>query len=91
MNGKVIEIFAKIPKLEADGSNWVIFKDRFLFAAAAASLRDHIDGKGAAPKPVTFASSSGLLSAAQQEALDDYAERLSRWQSNDRNSRPSEV
>ena len=83
MNGKVIEFFAKIPRLEADGSNWVIFKDRFLYAAAAASLLDHIDGKGAAPKPVTFASSSGPLSADQREALDDYAEQLSRWQSNE--------
>ena len=31
--------------------------------------------------PVTFPSGSGPLSATQQEALDDYAERLSRWRS----------
>jgi hypothetical protein len=30
--------------LEVDGSNWVIFKDRFAFAAAAAGLEKHIDG-----------------------------------------------
>ena len=28
----------QILKLEVDGSNWVIFKDNFMFAAAAASL-----------------------------------------------------
>ena len=48
MNGKVIKFFAKIPRLEADGSNWVIFKDRFLYAAATVSLLNHIDGKWAA-------------------------------------------
>ena len=79
MNGKVLEFFAKIPKLETDGLNWVIFKDRFLYAADAASLKEHIDGTGAAPRPVTFPLGSGPLSAAQQEALDDYTELLSRW------------
>ena len=29
VNGKVLEFFTKIPKLEADGSNWVIYKDHF--------------------------------------------------------------
>ena len=47
------------------------------------SLLDHIDGKGAAPKLVTFTSSSGPLFATQQEALDDFAEQLLRWQSNE--------
>ena len=69
-NGKILEFFVKIPKLEADGSNWVIFKDRFLFAAAAASLISHIDGTGAAPTPVTFASSP--LTAEEQKELDNY-------------------
>ena len=80
-NGKILEFFTKIPKLEANGSNWVIFKDRFLFAAAATSLISHIDGIGAAPTPVTFAS--GPLSAKQQKALDDYRSELSRWQSDE--------
>ena len=42
-NRKVLEFFAKIPRLEADQSNWVIYKDQFLYAAAAASLNQHID------------------------------------------------
>ena len=43
-------------KLEVDGSNWVIFKDWFLFAAAAAALKGHIDGTEeppVAPVPAT--------------------------------------
>jgi gag-polypeptide of LTR copia-type len=81
-NGKILEFFAKIPKLEADGSNWVIFKDRFMFAAAAASLIDHIDGTGKVPSPpVTRTTDSGALTEIQQGALDEYAAELSRWRS----------
>ena len=43
-NSKLLEFFVHIPKLEIDGSNWVIFKDRFLFAAATAALKGHING-----------------------------------------------
>jgi len=49
INGKLLEFFVRIPKLETDGSNWVIFKDRFAFAATAAALGNHIDGTGTAP------------------------------------------
>src|ERR1700678_1025747 len=81
-NGKILEFFAKISKLEADESNWVIFKDRFMFAAAAASLIDHIDGTGTVPSsPVTCTMDSGALTEIQQEALDEYAAELSRWRS----------
>jgi hypothetical protein len=48
-NGKLLEFFAHIPKLDIDGSNWVIFKDRFIFAAAAAALKGHIDGTAKQP------------------------------------------
>src|SRR5271168_3398649 len=81
-NGKILEFFAKIPKLEADGSNLAIFKDRFMFAAAAASLIDHIDGTGKVPSPpVTRTTDSGALTEIQQGALDEYAAELSRWRS----------
>ena len=82
-NGKVLEFFAKIPRLEADESNWVIYKDQFLFAAAAASLANHIDGTGVLPKPVTIPRGTEPLTASQQEALDDYATEMSRWQSDE--------
>jgi hypothetical protein len=36
------EFFTCIPKLESDGSNWVIFKDCFLYVADAVSLKPHI-------------------------------------------------
>jgi hypothetical protein len=80
-NGKILEFFIRIPKLEPDGSNWVIFKDRFLFAAAAASLKSHIDGTATAPVPVMTGPSP--LSAEQQQKLDDYHTALSKWQSDE--------
>ena len=80
-NGKVLEFFAKILRLEADRSNWVIYKDRFLFAAAAASLANHIDGTGVPPKPAVIPRGTESLTAVQQKALDDYATEMSRWQS----------
>jgi hypothetical protein len=46
MNGKLLELFIHIPKLEVDGLNWVIFKDHFVFAAATAGLDKHIDSTG---------------------------------------------
>ena len=45
-NSKILELFARIPKLETNGSNWVIFKDHFLYAVVATSLVTHIDGTG---------------------------------------------
>src|SRR6202522_4312065 len=82
-NGKILEFFTKIPKLEADGSNWVIFKDRFLFSAAAASLVSHIDGTGGAPILETGFPRSGPLSEAQQAELDKYTSDLARWESDE--------
>lgn len=83
VNGKVLEFFTKIPKLEADGSNWVIFKDCFLFAAAAASLTSHIDGKGAEPTLTTGFLRTGKLSESQQEELDKFTSDLAQWQSDE--------
>ena len=65
--------------MEADGTNWVIFKDHFLFAAAAASLIQHIDGTGAPPSLVTSVSGSDPSMADQKEVFDNYTAELSRW------------
>ena len=66
----------KIPKMEADRSNWVIFKDRFFYAAAAASLISHIDGTEALPSPVTYPD---LLTDEQKGEIKEYQLELFRW------------
>ena len=44
----------RIPKLDVAGTNWVIFKDRFIWALDARCLLDHIDGTGGEPAdPIT--------------------------------------
>ena len=69
--------------MESDGSNWVIFKDHFIFAATAASLVLHIDGTGSALTPVPPPSGTGPITAEQQAALDNYALELLKWQSDE--------
>ena len=80
-NSKILEFFARIPKLETDGSNWVIFKDRFLYAAAAASLITHVDGTEVLPPLVTIGPRPPTTE--QQQELDEYNLALSKWKSDE--------
>ena len=78
-NSKLLEFFTHIPKLEVDGSNWVIFKDHFLFAAAAASLKGHIDGSKKSPaSPMLIPS--GPLTEDQKVAMIEYGKLLTKWE-----------
>ena len=78
-NSKLLEFFIHIPKLEVDGSNWVIFKDRFLFAAAAASLKGHIDGTGKPPvNPVLTPCEP--LTEDQKLVINEYNTLLMKWE-----------
>ena len=80
-NSKLLEFFARIPKLESDGSNWVIFKDRFLFATAAASLKAHVDGTGKPPVAVpVIQAGSKPLSEEQSRAFSEYDASLLKWE-----------
>jgi hypothetical protein len=83
-NGKLLKFFVQIPKLETDGLNWVIFKDRFMFAAVAADLVKHIDGTGTAPIPSAFTSGSpNPLTADQIAEIKLYEENQSKWMMNE--------
>jgi hypothetical protein len=82
-NGKVLEFFTKIPKLEADGSNWVILKDCFLFVAVAVFLSAHIDGMGAEPTLSMGFPVSGILSESQKKELDKFTLDSAHWQSDE--------
>jgi hypothetical protein len=79
-NGKLLEFFVHILKLESDGSNWVIFKDQFTFVASAAALEKHIDGMGKVPTTLEFAIEDlTLLTDAQKEELNLYEAQQSKW------------
>ena len=79
MNGKLLKIFVHILKLEVDGSNWVILKDHFAFAAAAASLETHIDGTGTAPSPPAFIIHRPFLLTAEEMGELELYENKSKW------------
>ena len=80
-NSKLLKFFVHIPKLEVDGSNWVIFKDCFLFAAAAILLKGHIDGMDSAPVNVPFRHGPReALKEGQQEVLEEYMKKLMKWE-----------
>ena len=81
-NGKILEFFTKILKLEADGSNWVIYKDRFLFAAATVSLSEHINGTSVPPTLVAIPTGTESLTDNQQVILDNYTVKMLIWKSN---------
>ena len=50
----------KVPKLDVTGSNWVIYKNRFLWAIDARDLLKHVDGSGWEPtKPVQKGKKAG--------------------------------
>ena len=82
-NRKLLKFFVQILKLEADGSNWVIFKDCFMFAAAAANFEKHIDSMGTAPIPLAFAHSPTPLTADQMAEIKLYEENQSKWVMNE--------
>jgi len=51
---KLSEDFMRIPKVNDDGENWVIYKARFIWSIDARGYVDHIDGSSVAPvNPVT--------------------------------------
>ena len=56
--------FLWIPKLDVSGSNWVIFRERFIWALDARGIIDHIDGTGSEPiDPVPEKDRKEVLSA----------------------------
>ncbi|KAF8151570.1 hypothetical protein B0H34DRAFT_665004, partial [Crassisporium funariophilum] len=46
---KLGDDFMKIPRLDDEGKNWVIFKARFFWSIDARGYSDHIDGTASAP------------------------------------------
>jgi transposase InsO family protein len=49
---KLGDDFLRVPKLEVSGSNWVIFKDRFLWSLDARGILHHVDGTPAPKDPI---------------------------------------
>ncbi|KAI8976427.1 hypothetical protein BD414DRAFT_376909, partial [Trametes punicea] len=62
----------RIPRLEANGSNWVLYKVRLTWAAAAKGVAEHLDGKSSAPValPLTAGQDATAAVGATPKAPD---------------------
>ncbi|PPQ93917.1 hypothetical protein CVT25_008031 [Psilocybe cyanescens] len=49
VTNKLGDDFLRIPKLDAAGTNWVVYRDRFLLSIDACGLGEHLDSTGEAP------------------------------------------
>ena len=77
----------KVPKLEAGGANWVIYKDRFLWSIDARILLEHIDGSEREPiclvkpsytsKVDTSGNDTGIM--VQTPFTADEVKKINKW------------
>ncbi|KAH7917351.1 hypothetical protein BV22DRAFT_1026512, partial [Leucogyrophana mollusca] len=81
---KLGDDFLRVPKLVADGSNWVIYKDRLQWSANARGLLGHVNGKK--PKPVNPAEgkdASWTPTADEKKLIDSFPKDLEEWETRD--------
>jgi len=88
MTSKDSDIF-KVPKLLADGSNWITYKDRLRWVLDARGLSSHLDDNVSEPQPSTVATESSTTTPTQpppdalsQLTADEqhgYITRLEKW------------
>jgi hypothetical protein len=67
-NSKPADFFLRIPKCEAYGTNWSVYKSRFKFAADATGMANHLLATYLAPTAPTTASPPTPAEAAALEA-----------------------
>ena len=81
---KLGDEFLRIPKLEVSGTNWVIYKEHFVWALDARGIVDHIDGTGKEPAdPLAPAvhTDEKDLSAEQLKSDSEWKKELREWKS----------
>ena len=77
---KLGDEFLRIPKLDVSGSNWVIFKEHFIWALDARGIIDHIDGTGSEPiDPVPEKDRKEVLSAENVKLDSEWKRELREW------------
>lgn len=69
---------AHVPKLLADGSNWIYFKIRFTWYADERELAEHLEPSALAPPAPVDASGQPSTDAT---LLEEHRKSLKRWQS----------
>ena len=76
---KAIKSFT-LPKLKADGSNWILFQDSFELEVAAHNLESHVNGLGQVPSdPHPQTAGQPPLTEEQVDAVETYQKELNKW------------
>ncbi|OSD00474.1 hypothetical protein PYCCODRAFT_1371095, partial [Trametes coccinea BRFM310] len=67
--------FVRVPRLEVGGANWVLYKDRLLWAADAKGVLGHLDGTSKEPEPPrqTGQAAAGTPDSTQTQYEADFA------------------
>ena len=73
-----LDDFFKVPRLEVDGTNWVIYKDRLQWAADARGYLSHLNGTRVAPTAPAVADPAAPT-PAETAALAAYDTALTEW------------
>ena len=78
---KLGEDFMKIPRLDVAGTNWVIYKDRFLWAIDARGHLDHVDGSTKEPVDPNLGreDKTKALTVAEAAAELEWNKELKTW------------
>ncbi|KAJ6597843.1 hypothetical protein B0H10DRAFT_1766319, partial [Mycena sp. CBHHK59/15] len=77
---KLDDDFLRVPKLEVTGTNWVVYKDRFIWPIDVRGLTEHIeDGAGAPADPINRAPDADPLTAAQKKQEEEWKKELKTW------------
>ena len=80
---KLGDEFLRVPKLSADGRNWVIYRDRLQLSVQARGLDGHLDGTDTRPlDPPTRESAEKpfkTLTEDEQKAIKTYKAELREW------------
>ena len=81
---KIGDDFLKIPKLSADGRNWVIYRERLTLSVAARGLCGHLTGTKKKPtEPQDKTEADGTVVVADQKDVDAYSDALATWTLNE--------
>jgi hypothetical protein len=80
-NSKLGEYFVRLPKCNADGSNYIVYRDRFVFAIEAAGLKDHVDVSKTAPTAPAAPADPTKPTTAETAARTKYIQDLREWES----------
>lgn len=74
-----LDDFFRVPKLEVDGSNWVVYKDRLQWAADARGYLFHLDGTHSVPTAPPAPADPAAPTPAETAALATYNTALAEW------------